>query len=86
MKEKAKARLKQLQQERQQVAAQLQQLLAQAEQARHMMSAYDGAIGELSRLLQEATADLYILMRNTRQELYIKFDDGSGFTVAQSTA
>ena len=56
MKEKAKARLKQLQQERQQVAAQLQQLLAQAEQARHMMSAYDGAIGELSRLLQEATA------------------------------
>ena len=32
------------------------------------------------------TADLYILMRNNRQELYIKFDDGSGFTVAQSTA
>lgn len=32
------------------------------------------------------TADLYILMRNNRQELYIKFDDGSGFTVAQSAA
>jgi hypothetical protein len=39
MKEKAKARLKQLQQERQQVAAQLQQLLAQAEQARHKQEA-----------------------------------------------
>lgn len=57
MKEKAKARLKQLQQERQQVAAQLQQLLAQAEQARHMMSAYDGAISELARLLDGAPQD-----------------------------
>lgn len=44
-------RIEQLQQERQQVAAQLQTLMAQAEQTRHMMSAYDGAIGELARLI-----------------------------------
>lgn len=50
-------RIEQLQQERQQVAAQLQTLMAQAEQARHMMSAYDGAIGELARLVQDSTAD-----------------------------
>lgn len=50
-------RIEQLQQERQQVAAQLQTLLTQAEQARHMMSAYDGAIGELARLLEEAAAN-----------------------------
>jgi len=32
------------------------------------------------------TADLYILKRNNKQELYIKFADGSGFTLATSTA
>lgn len=50
-------RIEQLQQERQQVAAQLQTLMAQADQARHMMSAYDGAIGELAQLVQDSTAD-----------------------------
>lgn len=56
LQERAQERLQQLQTERQQVAAQLQQLLAQAEQARHMLSAYDGATGELTRLLQEQEA------------------------------
>lgn len=54
MEQRLRDRLQQLQTDRQQVAAQLQTLLAQTEQARHMLSAYDGAIGELTRLLEEA--------------------------------
>ena len=54
LQERLRERLQQLQAQRQQVAAQLQALLAQAEQARLRLSAYDGAIGELSALLQGA--------------------------------
>lgn len=54
LQERAQERLQQLQIERQQVAAQLQQLLAQTKQARHMLSAYDGAIGEFEQLLRMA--------------------------------
>ena len=56
MEQRLRDRLQQLQTDRQQVAAQLQTLLGQVEQARHMLSAYDGAIGELTRLLEEAAA------------------------------
>ena len=54
MREAIEARLRQLQSERQQLAARLQQLAAELEQSRHTLSAYDGAIGELSALLQDA--------------------------------
>ena len=43
-------RIGQLQQEREQVAAGLRELDAERERARHLISAYDGAIGELQRL------------------------------------
>ncbi len=43
-------RIGQLQQEREQVAAGLRELDAERERARHLVSAYDGAIGELQRL------------------------------------
>ena len=56
MEQRLRDRLQQLQTDRQQVAAHLQTLLGQVEQARHMLSAYDGAIGELTRLLEEAAA------------------------------
>jgi len=54
MRDVIEARLRQLQGERQQLAARLQQLAAELEQGRHTLSAYDGAIGELSALLQDA--------------------------------
>ena len=44
-------RIGQLQQEREQVATGLQELDAERERVRHLISAYDGAIGELSRLI-----------------------------------
>ena len=50
--EQIQERIRQLQAEQQQVAAQLQETMAQAEQARHLLSAYSGAIGELQRLVQ----------------------------------
>lgn len=56
MEQRLRDRLQQLQTDRQQVAAQLQALLAQAEQARLMLSAYDGAIGELGRLIEVQAA------------------------------
>ena len=56
LQERLRERLQQLRAERQQVAAQLQALLAQAEQARLMLSAYDGAIGELGRLTEVQAA------------------------------
>ena len=43
-------RIGQLQQEREQVTAGLRELDAERERARHLVSAYDGAIGELQRL------------------------------------
>ena len=43
-------RIGQLQREREQVAAGLRELDAERERARHLVSAYDGAIGELQRL------------------------------------
>ena len=55
LQERLRERLQQLQAERQQVAAQLQALLAQAEQARLMLSAYDGAITALRQLAEEPT-------------------------------
>ena len=57
MRELIEARLRQLQTERQQVAARLQQQAAELEQGRHALSAYDGAIGELSALLATPPAD-----------------------------
>ena len=51
MRELIQARLRQLQTERQQVAGRVQQLATELEQGRHSLSAYDGAIGELSELL-----------------------------------
>lgn len=50
-------RIGQLQQEREQVAAGLQELDAERERVRHLISAYDGAIGELSRLVAADSAD-----------------------------
>ena len=55
LQERLRERLQQLQAERQQVAAQLQALLAQAEQARLRLSAYDGAITALRQLAEEPT-------------------------------
>jgi ABC-type phosphate transport system auxiliary subunit len=52
-----RARMAQLQTERQQAAERLQQLAAALEQQRLMLAAYDGAIGELSALLQTAQQD-----------------------------
>ena len=43
-------RIGQLQQEREQVTAGLRELDAERERMRHLISAYDGAIGELQRL------------------------------------
>lgn len=54
MRDMIEVRLRQLQAGRQQLAARLQQLAAELEQGRHTVSAYDGAIGELSALLQDA--------------------------------
>lgn len=54
MRDMIEARLRQLQNERQQLAARLQQLAVELEQGRHTLSAYDGAIGELAALLQTA--------------------------------
>ena len=51
MRELIQARLRQLQTERQQVAGRVQQLATELEHGRHSLSAYDGAIGELSALL-----------------------------------
>lgn len=56
MNERIQERLRQLQGERQQLADRLQQLTAEIERTRHLLSAYDGAIGELSQLVQEETA------------------------------
>ncbi len=53
MNERIQERLRQLQGERQQVAERLQQLTAEIERTRHLLSAYDGAIGELSQLAQD---------------------------------
>ena len=44
-------RIGQLQQEREQVAASLRDLAAEQERVQRLISAYDGAIGELSRLI-----------------------------------
>jgi hypothetical protein len=52
-----RARMAQLQTERQQAAERLQQLAAALEQQRLTLAAYDGAIGELSALLQTAQQD-----------------------------
>ena len=49
-----RARMAQLQTERQQAAERLQQLAAALEQQRLMSAAYDGATGELAALLQPA--------------------------------
>lgn len=46
------ARIAQLQEERQQVAARLQELAAEAAEGQRLLNAYDGAIGELTRLAQ----------------------------------
>lgn len=43
-------RIGQLQQEREQVAASLRDLAAEQERVQRLISAYDGAIGELQRL------------------------------------
>ncbi len=65
--ERIESRRRQLQSERNEVAARL--------------NALEAEVGNPAT----GTADLYILKRNGRQELFIKFEDGSGFTVAQST-
>lgn len=54
MRDMIEARLRQLQNKRQQLATRLQQLAGELEQGRHAISAYDGAIGELSALLHDA--------------------------------
>jgi ABC-type phosphate transport system auxiliary subunit len=57
MQDTIRARVAQLQQERQQTAERLQQLAAEMERQRLTLAAYDGAIGELSALLQTAQQD-----------------------------
>ena len=55
------ARIAQLEQERQMVANRLAELAAEQKDGERLMSAYDGAIGELSRLClpvdEEQTAE-----------------------------
>jgi len=50
-------RIQTLRDERAQLAERLQRLAAEMEQTRHMLSAYDGAISELARLLDGAPQD-----------------------------
>ena len=57
MNERIQERLRTLQAERQQLAERTQQLSAELERARHLLSAYDGAIGELSQLTQDETVE-----------------------------
>lgn len=45
-------RVAQLQEERQQVTARLQELATEAAEGQRLLNAYDGAIGELTRLAQ----------------------------------
>ena len=52
MNERIQERLRQLQEERQRLVDQAQQLATELERTRHLISAYDGALGELSALLQ----------------------------------
>ena len=52
MREMIEERLRTLQTERQQVAGQIQTAAAELERLRFLLSAYDGAIGELSQLVQ----------------------------------
>lgn len=54
MKDVIRARVAQLQGERQQAAERLRQLADEMERLRHFISACDGAIGELSALVQDA--------------------------------
>jgi len=49
-------RIQTLRDERAQLAERLQRLAAEMEQTRHMLSAYDGAIGELGRLIEVQAA------------------------------
>lgn len=50
-------RIRQLQQEREQMTAGLRELDAERKRVRHLISAYDGAIGELARLAAVDSAD-----------------------------
>ena len=52
MLEQIQDRLRTLQTERAQVAGQIQTAAAELERLRFLLSAYDGAIGELSQLVQ----------------------------------
>ena len=52
-----KERIATLQEERQKLAERLAQLTAERERTAHLISAYDGALGELSGLLQSAAED-----------------------------
>ena len=47
-------RIRELQAERQKLVEHLEQLTAEAERTRHLISAYDGGIGELGRLAEQA--------------------------------
>lgn len=51
-------RLRELQTQRASWVERLQQLAQETEQARHMISAFDGAIGELSRLVEESAGEV----------------------------
>ena len=51
MEEQIKARIEQLRDERQALAARLAELRAEIDRGEHLLSAYDGAIGELSQLV-----------------------------------
>ena len=52
-----KERIAILQEERQKLAERLSQLTAERERTAHLISAYDGALGELSGLLQTAAPE-----------------------------
>lgn len=56
MKEQIENRIQQLQGERVALVDRLQKMEIDIERTRHMISAYDGAIGELSALLTEPDA------------------------------
>jgi len=56
MKEQIENRIQQLQGERMALADRLRKMEIDIERTRHMISAYDGAIGELAALLNEPDA------------------------------
>lgn len=57
MEQQIQARIKQLQEERAGVANRIAAMEQEIAQGRHLLSAYDGAIGELSLLLEQATVE-----------------------------